>query len=244
MKIYGNRPYVICHILSAIDGKIDGDFFRMPELLPVREELSKIRREYGCDAVLNGAVTAAEIYAYGYWEAERETGKAYPREDFVGDVGLKNFIVVVDPKGSLRWGRNVIDRKGQPKSHVIEILTEDVCDGYLTHLQEVGISYVFAGKDALDARLALHKLKTIFGIDTLMITGGGIVNWSFLQAGMIDELSMVICPLADGKTDTATVFDHSSFVSENVPVAFSLLDVRKLEGDGIWLRYLPKNAKE
>lgn len=55
------------------------------------------------------------------------------------------------------------------------------------HLQEVGISYVFAGKDALDVRLALHKLKTIFGIDTLMITGGGIVNRSFLQAGMIGQ---------------------------------------------------------
>lgn len=55
MKIYENRPYVVCHMLSTIDGKIDGDFFRMPELIPVRDELSKIRREYCCDAVLNGA---------------------------------------------------------------------------------------------------------------------------------------------------------------------------------------------
>lgn len=146
MKIYENRPYVICHILSAIDGKIDGDFFRMPELHSVREELSKIRREYGCDAVLNGAVTAAEIYADGYWETEGETGKAYPREDFVADVGLKNFIVLVDPKGSLRWSRNVIERKGQPKSHVIEILTEDVCDGYLAHFTGSWDFLCFCGK--------------------------------------------------------------------------------------------------
>ena len=38
----------------------------MPELLPVREELSQIRREYGYDTVLNGAVTAAEIYVDSY----------------------------------------------------------------------------------------------------------------------------------------------------------------------------------
>lgn len=244
MKIYKNRPYVVCHILSAIDGKIGGDFFRMPELIPVREELSRIRREYACEAVLNGAVTVAEIYADGYWEKTERTGKSYPREDFVADVGLKNFIVSVDPEGSLRWSRNVIERKGQPKSHVVEILTESVCDDYLSHLREIGISYIFAGECTLDVRLALQKLKTVFGINTLMITGGGVVDWSFLQAGMIDELSLVICPLADGRTDTAAVFDRSDYVAGNVPVAFSLAEIRKLEGDGIWLRYMPKNVQE
>lgn len=159
MKIYKNRPYVICHILSTIDGRIDGDFFHMPELIPVREELSRIRKEYCCDAVLNGAVTVAEIYADGYWEKTEETKETYPRDDFMVDTGLKNFIVSVDPQGSLRWSRNVIERKGQPKSHVIEILTESVCDSYLSHLRKAGISYVFAGKETLDIRLALQKLK-------------------------------------------------------------------------------------
>ena len=32
-------------------------------------------------------------------------------------------------------------------------------------------------------------------------------------------------------------------LTENVPAAFSLLDVRKVEGDGIWLRYVPKNRR-
>ena len=63
-------------------------------------------------------------------------------------------------------------------------------------------------------------LKKYFAIDFLIISGGGIVNWSFLQEGYIDELSLVICPLSDGRTDTATLFDRSSYAAWDITVAF------------------------
>ena len=102
---------------------------------------------------------------------------------------------------------------------------------------------LFAGKERLDIGRFLETLKKEFGVNSLMITGGGVVDWSFLQAGAIDELSLVLSPLAGGETDKATVFDRSDYLAENVPAAFSLLDVRKVEGDGIWLRYVPKNRR-
>lgn len=60
------RPYVICHMIASVDGKINGEYFKMSELVPVLAASHKIRADYGCKAVLNGAVTAAEIYADGY----------------------------------------------------------------------------------------------------------------------------------------------------------------------------------
>lgn len=59
------RPYTICHMLSAIDGKIAGEFFRMPELSPTSAAYGEIRAKLNCTATLCGAVTAAEIYGCG-----------------------------------------------------------------------------------------------------------------------------------------------------------------------------------
>lgn len=67
-------------------------------------------------------------------------------------------------------------------------------------LRRRGGSYVIAGKETLDCPQLLHELKTRFGIERLMIAGGGYVNGSLLQAGLVDEVSMVLAPVAAGNT--------------------------------------------
>ena len=243
MQIYKNRPYVICHILSAIDGRISGSFFGMPEIAEVAPIYGKIRQNYNCDAVLNGTITCSEIYADGFFTDLPKTDKKFNREDYIAKTDLKKYVVCIDTAGKLKWNKNYIDRTGMPKSHIIEVLTENVSDDYLQHLCEKDISYIFAGQSKLKIPILMSKLNKIFNIEKLMICGGGAVNWSFLQAGMIDELSLVIAPLADAKRDTATLFDRSDFMPEGLPVAFSLMSVEKISDNGIWLKYLSKNRK-
>ena len=89
----------------------------------------------------------------------------------------------------------------------------------------------------------MEKLYTLAGIERLMIAGGGIVDYTFLQAGFIDELSLVVVPLTDGLTDTASVFDRATFHLQSDPVAFKLLGAEILDGDTLWIRYEPKNRK-
>ncbi len=55
-------------------------------------------------------------------------------------------------------------------------------------LRKLEISYIIAGEDELDKELALIKLKEKFGIDTLMLGGGGVINWAFIKDGLCDEL--------------------------------------------------------
>ena len=43
--------------------------------------------------------------------------------------------------------QNYVEYAGRPKAYVIEILTEQVSDAYLTFLREKEISYIFAGTD-------------------------------------------------------------------------------------------------
>lgn len=56
------------------------------------------------------------------------------------------------------------------------------------------------------AWLAMKKLKELFGIKTLMLGGGAALNWSFIQAEMCDEVSVVIAAVTDGSLTTQTLF--------------------------------------
>lgn len=61
-----------------------------------------------------------------------------------------------------------------------------------------------------------------------------------LNTGVVDDLSLLIAPVAEGENNTVTLFEKSSNLSKNIPVEFKLKDIRKTNGDGVWSRYLVK----
>ena len=79
---------------------------------------------------------------------------------------------------------------------------------YLKYLREKKISYIFAGKDKMEITAALAKLKNIFGIETLLLEGGSIINGAFQQEGAIDELSLVTVPVV-AASDSKSLFYNS-----------------------------------
>ena len=234
-----DRPTVICHMLMALDGKIDGPFFSAPETMPALRKYGEVRKFYDCPATIYGTTTMAEGYADGFLSDLPETERTFPREDYLGDSDVKNYIVSLDDEGVLKWHGKYLEKKGRPKAHVIEVLTEKVSDRYLAYLRGFGISYLFAGKETIDCSLLLQKLKTLFGIDRVLLAGGGVTNQAFGTAGLIDELSIVLAPTADGDSDSASLFETGGFSSVS-PAAYSLKAVEQIENDTLWLRYTAK----
>ena len=231
------RPYVVCHMLASVDGKIDGDYMSSPECSGALREYGNLRGYYECQATLYGTVTMEGSYSAGFAPADLKGGKVYPREDYVADSDVKNYIVSLDPKGVLGWESKYIEKKNRPKAHVIEVLTGQVSDAYITYLRGYDISYIFAGDQEIDCPLLLLKLKALFGIERLMIAGGGYTNWSFLQAGCVDELSLVIAPLADGSTTSVSIFERADYLPKKAPIALSLKEIKQVDGNGVWMRY-------
>ena len=154
---------------------------------------------------------------------------------------MDSFIVSVDPKGELAFSSHAIEKKGRPASHVIEVLTGRASNAYKDFLRRLGISYILAGKDELAYGLAMRKLKELFGVETLMLGGGAALNWSFLQAGMCDEVSVVMSPAADGSPTTQTLFMAKDGLSDDTPIGFELKEAKVMDGGSLWLRYLVKH---
>lgn len=231
------RPYVVCHMLTSLDGKIDGAYMGAPQCLPALKEYGNLRSFYHCDATLYGTTTMEGSYSAALAPADLPISPRYPRTDYRAETDVMNYIVSLDLEGKLGWESQYIEKKNRPKAHVIEVLSEQVSDEYITYLRQYDISYVFAGKKELDCELLLHKLNEQFGIERLMIAGGGYTNWSFLQANCIDELSLVIAPVADGNTESVSIFEKAEFLPISAPIAFTLTEVKIMDGDSIWLRY-------
>ena len=66
-----------------------------------------------------------------------------------------------------------------------------------------------------------------------------IIGWTDLRwKDLIDELSVVISPVADGGSNVPTLFERGSIMDEIQPMAFKLKNVEKLPGSDVWLDYI------
>lgn len=64
---------------------------------------------------------------------------------------------------------------------------------------------------------------------------GGGINGSMPRAGLIDEFSVLVAPVADGRVGTASLLD---VVGEDAtPTRLQLEHVERRTGDVLWLRY-------
>jgi RibD C-terminal domain len=74
-------------------------------------------------------------------------------------------------------------------------------------LRQNGISYVVVGESSVDLADAVDQLGEHFGIRILLLEGGGQINGAFLEADLVDEVSLSVVPGIDGRPNIPTVFD-------------------------------------
>ena len=233
------RPFVVCRMLTSLDGKIDGDFFKVPAVEAAQKAYGDLRAVYDCQATVYGTTTMLGGYADGVAPELENDGSVLSVSDHVDATGkaVGNFIVAIDPTGILAYSGPTLAKKGRAAAHVIEVLTEQVSPAYTAYLRERGISYLFCGKDQLNMTLLLEKLAQLFDITRVMVAGGGVLNASFLQEDCIDILSLVLAPLVDGSTTTVSIVEHADFLPQKQPVSFALKEARPLKGGVLWLQY-------
>lgn len=232
-----DRPYIICHMTVSLDGKVTGAFLKRPEAATAAEIYYEINRDYrtdGANAFACGRVTMEESFT-GTWRPELSVfqGSGVSREDHVADKDAGFFAVAFDRRGRLGWKDSRIQDEdpGYGESHIIEVLCENTPEAYCSYLRSIGVSYVFAGQEEMDLPLALKKLKTLFGIEKLLLEGGSILNGAFQRQGVIDELSLVVSPVTAAAEDQP-LFDGGCLEG------YTLREIRQYEDSVLWMNYV------
>lgn len=221
------RPYVICHMVPSVDGRIVTTNWGLSGALT--REYEQTAETFDADAWIIGRVSMEPYAGKARIPRRKERGRI-PRKDFIAPHDATSFAIALDPSGKLRWTKGSIDDE-----HVITILTEKVSDTYLAFLQGKGVSYLFGGKSELDLEKVLEKLASLFGIRRLLLEGGGKINGSFLEAGLIDELSILVAPVADGGVGTPSLFDARE--GKEPARRLRLRSMEKRKNGLVWLRY-------
>jgi 2,5-diamino-6-(ribosylamino)-4(3H)-pyrimidinone 5'-phosphate reductase len=188
---------------------------------------------YAADGWICGRVTMEPFAKRVRSEADvarQHAGGA--REDHVAPGEHESFAFAIDPSGRLAWETNDVDG-----DHVVAILSARVSDEYLASLRARGVSYLLAGARDIDLAVALDKIGARFGVRTLMLEGGGRINGGFLRAGLIDEVSLLVAPVADGRVGTPALFDVDDDGTDFAPRRLALEAVERRADDVLWLRY-------
>lgn len=221
------KPYIICHMVSSVDGKIDGS--ALSSVIADGDYEATGAKLKG-DAWICGRTTMQQHFAQKKPFVSGSKKPAGPRPVFVARRA-KSYAISVDTLGKLRWSGGDLDG-----DHLICVVSEQAPEDYLDMLRQKEISYVVAGKSSVDLRKAVNQLGKYFGIRTLLLEGGGHINGAFLQAGLVDELSLLVVPGIDGRHDVPAVFDGLS-QSKKKAVPLRLKSLQRRKRDTLWLRY-------
>jgi riboflavin biosynthesis pyrimidine reductase len=230
------RPRIICHMTSSVDGRQLVDRWSKPAagISPsvLRGHYEEIYKRLGTDGWIVGRKTMR------YYAKERPhvvAQQRIARENDLADRRGRSLAVGIDLHGKLHYETDEVEG-----DHLVAILGHGVSDSYLADLRSVGVSYVFASDADNGLAQALEAIGEGFQVDSLCLQGGGSINGSFLKAGLIDEVSVLVYPGIDGLSGVPSIYDYQGEEDDRPAAGKSLRHVstETLEGGAVWLRYM------
>lgn len=229
-------PKIICHIMGSVDGRLLTDRWTLPFDGKDRTELlgvyAAVCRELGTDAWMFGKNTLCEGFFPERFHITILAPSARPVTHIARRSSSRLF-VVADLGADILFESSTV--RGD---NIVSILPETAPAAYLEYLRERNISYLFAGRNGSDLYLAMQILSDEFGVKSLSLQGGGIIDGAFLQTGLIDELSLVVYPGIDGAASSPSIFEYVG--KEQMPAkgqSLELMSVETLQNGVVWLRY-------
>ena len=239
-EILDNRTYVEIHMMQTIDGKATGNFWRKPDVWQGIKDYGKLIPNLNNQGFALGRVSMEANSDEKPDLSQYKNKEKLEYKDYIVPLekGAKYYLASYDSKGTLGFKNNVINVNewlndgSELLCQIIEVVTEKVSNEYLHYCRERGISYIICGKEKIDIKISLEKLKKLFKIDKILLQGGPILDGAFIKEDLIDGISIIISPCTSAGGDT--LFNPSKYTE------FKLIEFRELSNSNIWLRYVKK----
>lgn len=186
------RPHVILSAATSIDGKLstktgESKFSSVKDLKRVHRLRNKV------DAILIGTNTL---------KIDNPTLT-------VRHVKGKNPIrIILDSKGIISSNSKVI--KSCNVIPTIVVVTRKISKKNLKRLESFCLEIIKAGENKINLKLLLELLYKK-GINTLLVEGGGKINWEFIKLDCVDEVIITITPYLIGGKSAVSLVDGNGF---------------------------------
>ncbi|MDH3203541.1 MAG: 2,5-diamino-6-(ribosylamino)-4(3H)-pyrimidinone 5'-phosphate reductase [Nitrosopumilus sp.] len=213
-----SKPYVILSAAISIDGKIatkTGDSSLSSKQDSIR--LHKLRSKV--DAILVGKNTVLQDDPL--LTVRHIKGKNPTR-------------IILDSKGTL-FTKSKILQTSSDISTIIAV-SKIISKSNLDKLNKFPVDVITAGQNSINIKLLLKKLLDK-KIETILVEGGGTINWEFIKQNLFDELIITLSPFLIGGDDAISFVRGQGFQKISNSPNLCLKSIKKLNNHLV-LRYV------
>jgi len=205
-----SKPYVILSAATSVDGKIatkTGDSKLSSKQDSVR--LHKLRSKV--DAILVGKNTVL---------------RDNPLLTVRHTKGKNPIRIVLDSKGTLSKKSKILQTSN--KIQTIIAVSKKISKSNFDKLHKFPVEVIIAGENSVNIKLLLKKLSDK-KIKTILVEGGGTVNWEFIKHNLFDELIITLSPFLIGGNDAISFVQGQGFKKISNSPILRLKSIKRLK---------------
>ena len=204
------NPYVILSAAISIDGKIStkiGD----SKLSSKSDSIRLHRLRSKVDAILIGKNTLLQddpLLTVRYTK------------------GKNPIRIILDSTGSIPTNSRIIKTSNDVQT--IIAVSKKINKKNLLRLQKLPVEVIMAGENSINLKLLLKKLSSK-KIKTILVEGGGTVNWEFIKNDLFNELIITLSPFLIGGTDSISFVEGKGFTKISNSPNLKLKSIKRLK---------------
>jgi len=205
-----SRPYVILSAAISIDGKIatkTGDSKLSSKQDSIR--LHKLRSKV--DAILVGKNTVAIDD---------------PLLTVRHTKGKNPIRIVLDSKGTLSDKSKILQTSDKIKT--IIVVSKKITKSNYNKLNKFPVELIVTGDSSVNIKSLLRKLSAK-KIKTILVEGGGTINWEFIKQNIFDELIVTLSPFLIGGNNAISFVEGDGFDKISKSPNLRLKSVKRLK---------------
>jgi len=204
------NPYVILSAAISIDGKIstrtkDSKLSSKEDSIRLHKLRSKV------DAILIGKNTL--LHDDPLLTVRHTKGKNPIR-------------IILDSKGTISMNSKII--KTINTIPTIIAVSKQISKVNLLKLRKLPIEIIIVGENSVNLKLLMKKLSSQ-NIKTILVEGGGTVNWEFIKNDLFNELIVTLSPYLIGGNDATSFVEGKGFSKITNSPNLKLKSIKRLK---------------
>ncbi len=211
------NPKIILSAAISIDGKIatrTGD-----SKLSSKKDLTRLHKlRSQVDAIIIGKNTV---------------NKDNPLLTVRYSKGKNPIRIILDSHGTISNKSKILQTSNKVKT--IIVVTKKITKKNLQKLKKFPVEIMIIGENQVNIK-SLIKILSKRKIKTILLEGGGTINWEFIKNNLVDEFFITITPFILGGKDAITLVQGEGFDKITKSHKLRLNVIKRLEND-LFLHY-------
>ncbi|HZB98381.1 MAG TPA: 2,5-diamino-6-(ribosylamino)-4(3H)-pyrimidinone 5'-phosphate reductase [Nitrososphaeraceae archaeon] len=142
--------------------------------------------------------------------------------------------IIVDSIGRIPLDSKIL--KSASKINTIVAVTKQASDERVDKIKSAGAIVIVAGTKTVDLKELFFILKKM-GFNKILVEGGGELNWSILQLGIVNELMVTVAPRIVGGRTATTLVEGDGYERISDGIKMELIKVSRQNNGEVVLYY-------